>query len=119
MKVSVVAGILLVLLVALVVGNAFYLKNTTSRMEDMLNALPPRPQEDTPQKVIELQAYTKRHKPYLGLSVNFSVLDRVLELCESLRIYAEIGDVMNYQITKAILLDAVEDMGRLEKVVKG
>ena len=119
MRVSVVAGILLVLLVALVVGNAFYLKNTTSHMEDMLNALPDRPEEDSPQEVRELQAYAKRHKPYLGLSVNFSVLDRVIELCESLRIYAEIGDVMNYRITKATLLDAVEDMGRLEKIVKG
>lgn len=119
MKVSIVAGILLVLLVALVVGNAFYLKNTASRMENMLIALPPRPEEDAPQKVRELQVYTKWHKPYLALSVNFSALDRVTELCENLRIYAEIGDVMNYQITKATLLDAVDDMGRLEKVMKG
>ena len=119
MRVSVVAGIMLVLLVALVTFNAFYVGRITSRMENLLNALPQKPLEDTPAKVREIQAFVKGHKSYLGLSVNFSVLDRVLELCESLGIYAEIGDVMNYQITKAILLDAVDDMGRLEKPVKG
>lgn len=119
MKASVIAGVLLVVLLALVIGNACYLEATTARIADMVSALPEKPRDDTPRAVENILTYAKKHKPYLGLSVHFSAIDRMLELCQSLLIYTEIGDVMNYQITKATLLDAIEDMGRLEKVVKG
>ena len=119
MKASVIAGVLLAVLLGLVIGNACYLENTTAHIAEMVSALPDRPLPDTPQAVESILAYAKRHKPYLGLSVHFSVIDRMQELCQSLLIYTEIGDVMNYRVTKATLADAVENMGRLEKVIKG
>lgn len=119
MKASVIAGVLLVVLLGLVIGNACYLENTAAHIADMVSALPESPQDDTPRAVEKILTYAQKHKPYLGLSVHFSAIDRMLELCQSLLIYTEIGDVINYQVTKATLADAVEDMGRLEKVIKG
>ena len=119
MKASVIAGILLVILVGLVFWNACYLKNTTTQMSNMISMLPEKPQDDTPKAVADVLAYVKKHKRYLGISVNFSAVDRVLEVSQSLLIYAEIGDVMNYRITKATLYDAVQDMGRLEQIKVG
>ena len=119
MKASFIAGILLVILVGLVFWNACYLKNTTSHITNMITTLPEKPQDDTPKAVADILAYVKKHKRYLGISVSFSAVDRVLEVSQSLLIYAEIGDIMNYQITKATLYDAVQDMGRLEQIKVG
>ena len=119
MKASVIAGVLLVVLVGLVICHACYFGNTVNNIQNMLSALPEKPQEDTPQAVADILAYTKKHKRYLSISVCFSAVDRVLEVSQSLLIYAEIGDIMNYQITKATLYDAVQDMGRLERIRVG
>ena len=119
MKASIVAGILLILLVGLVIGNAFYLENSTSHMKNMILSLPEKPMDTTPKAVRDILSYANKQKPYWGISVHFSAVDRMLELCQSLLIYTEIGDIMNYQVTKALLADTIEDMGRLEKIVKG
>lgn len=115
MKASVAAGIILVLILALVMGNAFYVNHVTAHMEDMVNALPDIPTEATPQDIREIYAYIEKRKTLLGFSVGFSVIDRVMETTEALAAYAASNGFMDYAVTKATLSDAIRDMGRLEK----
>ncbi len=119
MKASIVAGILIILLVALVTGNAYYVGHITDAISLLVETLPETP---TPEAITQMQTISEQlhaHRPYLSFFISFSLIDRVLELSDSLLLYGKCYDVVDYQVTKALLSDAIDDMRRLEEIIKG
>ena len=116
MKASVGAGILLLVLLLLVCINAVFVTNTTRSLSDQLRALPDAPSEECLQKIQVIEAYFEEKEPFLRISISFFLSDRVKEQLASLRLYAATDMAGDYLVTKALLLDAVEDMGRLERL---
>ena len=116
MKATVVAFLLLLVLIGGVIFNAVYIENTTQRLYSLVVSLPDLPERHTAQQVEDILAFAQWHKPYWGITVHFSAIDHLMEVAQALLIYAKAGDVINYQVSKATLLHAIEDMGRLEKL---
>lgn len=115
MKLSIIAGIVLLLVIALVAVNAIYVRSTTNDLLQILQTLPPSPNpQETPEAVAELRAEFERHIPWLGLSVGYTVLDRVEESLVFLEAHARAEDVWQYAATLAVLDDLIRDLKRLE-----
>lgn len=116
MKASVFSGILLIVVAALVLINAAYVRHVTDTVLDMLSRLPDGPSEAAVGIAEEILSYLQDKETLLSLSVPYQTLDRSIELAGSLREYASMGSHFEYTATKALLTDAIKDMGRLEKV---
>lgn len=116
MKASVGGGILLLILVILVVINAGYIHSVTDDLSRRISALPETPDESTVNHIENFQKLLSQKYPLLRLSVSFSQLDRVSELSETLLGYAQSGAWADYRVTRALLLNAIEDMSRLERL---
>ena len=108
-------GVLL-LVVLLVLCNAGYVNHTVNNMKRMANDLPPSPDSGTEAQLDSILRLLDSHEAGLGLSVSFPIIDRVRELTDSARAYAQAGDKAGYASSRAMLIDAISDLNRLEKV---
>ncbi len=117
MRVCVAAGILLLVIVALVVGNALYVHRVSDDLLARAHALPAVPDPaSTPAAVAALRERLERHLPWLGLSVHYGVLDRVEEALYALEAQAATGDSWQYAASRAVLIDLLRDIERLERL---
>jgi predicted PurR-regulated permease PerM len=108
-------GVLL-LVVLLVLGNGFYVNRTVQHMTELANALPFSPDSDTEAQLGEIIQLLNSHEASLGLSISFPLIDLVQELANSARAYAVAGDEAGYASSRAMLIDAIGDLNRLEKI---
>lgn len=116
MKASLFSGILLIVVAALVVMNGVASRRITDTLFDMISRLPNEPSEAAVIKAGEILSYLKKNETFFSLSVPYQTLDRCMELASALKEYATVGSCTDYTATKTLLMDAIEDMGRLETV---
>ena len=107
---------MLLLVVFLVLCNAGYVNHTVKDMKRMANDLPLSPDSGTEAQLDSILRLLDSHEAGLGLSVSFPLIDRVRELTDSARAYAQAGDKAGYASSRAMLIDAISDLNRLEKV---
>ncbi len=115
-KASIAGGILLLVILVLVILNAWYIHSVTREMNRMVESLPQTPEPATLAHIAAFQAYFEEKHPLLRITIGFSQLDRVTELSESLLEYAQSGSLPDYRATRRLLLDAIQDMSRLERL---
>lgn len=116
MKASVASGILLVAITLLIILNAVHVNRTVNDFVMAVEALPSTPDGDTALQVKRVLELLLKKETFLTLSVPYTTLDRGIELCRSLLSYAESGSVQDYTATRELLIDALQDMARLEKL---
>ena len=116
MKASAFSGILILVVIALVLWNASYVRNVTDTLLAMVAQLTDEPSPSSLEQAKDIQLYLKDNETLLSLSVPYQTLDRSIELAGSLAEYASMGSHFEYAATKALLTDAIKDMARLEKV---
>ena len=117
MKGCVLAAVILLLVVIGVICNALYIRHTSDQLLEWVEALPeiPTPQE-TPRAIGEIRAELEKKTPLLGITVPYSIIDRVSEALINLEACARIDDRLQYAETLALLRDLVEEIGRTEKI---
>ena len=108
-----VLGVFLLLLAGVAI-NAVYVHRVAGELNARVDAIAALPCSESYASALELSAYWRRHRNIAGLSVSYTVIDRVSETAESLVAAAEAGDVFGRQQAIAMLRDAVEDLERLE-----
>ena len=110
------ALVLLVLVTVLVITNAQFVINTQTDLAQTVETFPALPSKNTTDAISELRERFTKVQKTLSLSVNFYELDRINELLLSLEIYASAGDTTAYASTRALLLDALQHLSRLEQI---
>lgn len=115
MKSLIFTLVLLALMLGSVVGNFFYINRVADTMEEWLNALPDIGEEACAEKVAELRRYWENQASFVGLSVGYTVLDRVSEQAATLEACVSCGDLYGFRTAVALLRDAVGDVRRLEQ----
>lgn len=117
MKGCVLAAVILLLVVIGVICNALYIRHTSDQLLEWVEALPeiPTPQE-TPPAIGEIRAELEKKTPLLGITVPYSIIDRVSEALINLEACARTDDRLQYAETLALLRDLVEEIGRTEKI---
>ncbi len=112
---SFAVSILLLLVMLGGIGyNYIYINRVADEMCAQIDALPEIDAEDCPAQAAELAEYWEKHADTVGLSVGYTVVDRVSEQAATLSACAACGDVFGYHTALALLRDAVGDMRRLE-----
>ena len=115
MKILIVSTLLFALMLGGIVFNAIYINKVTTRLQNALEELPDISSPDCTKQAREVLAYWEKHEPYVGLSVSFTMIDRLTEQAILLAACAECEDVFGFQSALALLRDCVQDVRRLEQ----
>ena len=117
MRGCVIGGAVLAAVVILVVINAIFVGNTVEELTARVDGLPDTPDPvATPEEVASIREFLAAKESLLELSVSYAVIDKVTETLYGLEAAAETGDVYQYRESLALLMDLVEDIGRLERM---
>ncbi len=117
MRICMVAAAVLLLIAGVVIGNALYIHGTVDRLTAAVETLPDTPDPaTTPEAVAAIGRAVESRLGALGLSVNYTLLDRVQESIIQLEAYARAGDAWQYAATRALLRDQISDLARLEQL---
>ncbi len=111
-------GISILLLLVMLGGigyNYIYINRVADELNTKIDALPEIGAEDCPARAAEIVDYWEEHADTVGLSVGYTVVDRVSEQAATLSACAACKDLFGYQTALALLRDAVGDMRRLER----
>lgn len=117
MRGCVIGGAVLAAVVVLVIINAVFVGNTVEALTERVEGLPDTPDPvATPEEIASIREFLTAKESLLELSVSYAVIDKVTETLYGLEAAAEAGDVFQYRENLALLMDLVEDIGRLERL---
>ncbi len=117
MRGCVIGGAVLAAVVVLVVVNAVFVGNTVKALTERVEGLPDTPDPvATPEEIASIREFLTAKESLLELSVSYAVIDKVTETLYGLEAAARAGDVFQYGESLALLMDLVEDIGRLERL---
>ena len=117
MRGCVIGGAVLAMVVILVIINAVFVGNTVKELTERVESLPDTPDPvATPEEIASIRKLLGSKEPLLELSVSYAVIDKVTETLYCLEAAARAGDIFQYGESLALLMDLVEDIGRLEKL---
>ena len=114
MKSLIATTILLVLTIAAIIVNAIYVESVAAHLQSMLDDLPPVGDPTLVEKTTAVSDYWDKNVNFVGLSVGYSVIDRVSEQAAVLIACAEAEDYYGYASALALLRDTISDTHRLE-----
>ncbi len=116
MKGCIIALAILILILGAVIANAAFVRHATTSLLEGLAALPEIPDLiQTPEAVAAVRKDFESHRPYLGITVAYSTLDRVTETLILLETQAQTSPA-DYASTRALLLELAQEIARLEKL---
>ena len=119
MKSLIATLVLFCLLLVSVALNARHVGRVSADLTERIEALPDATSKDCPAAVRALNDYWLTRVEWLEFSAGYTVVDRVTEQAATLLACAECGDLYGYRTALALLLDAVEDLARTEKLTVG
>ncbi len=113
MKAVIATAVLFAILLLGVMCNMLYVQFVVDRLEAELSALPSPTEADFSARADGIDAFWRSNAPFLTLSVDYTLIDRLNENFSVLVASAEARDTAIARATVAKLLDAV---GNLERV---
>ena len=117
MKVFWISLVLFLVLLAGIFWNAHYVRESTEHLTDLVEELKePDEREET---LTELEGFWEKNKNLFGLSVGFRELDHFGEVLVELRWAHDFGREEDFQKNRALLLDAIEEIERNERISVG
>ena len=117
MKGCIIAGIILLTVIALVILNAVYVRRLSEELLRGLDQLPMVPDPlDTPKRIQELEAVLEKHDAILGLTVPYKALDEIREGLVTMRACIEVGDEETYWETCRLVGSLLSELARLERL---
>ncbi len=117
MRICIAAAVVVTVLLGAIAGNAVYVHRVSEALIAELDALPDVPDPSaTPADIADLRASLEKHLALLGLSVNYSLLDRAEEALWAMEAHARTGDLLQYETSRLVLRDLFRDFARLERI---
>ncbi len=116
MKSFVISIILAVLMGGGIIVNGIYINDVGKKTEAMVEQLPEPTHPDCYAQAEALEQAWKKQSKTVHISVNHTLVDRIGEQLTTLVACAECGDVYGFYTARALLLDAIGDMKRLENL---
>ena len=116
MKSFTVSVVLAALMALAIVANALYINNVGERAKNAILSLPDPADATCISATEKLEQDWKRYARQVHISVNHTLVDRIEEYLATLTACASCGDVYGFYTARALALDALRDMQRLENV---
>lgn len=114
MKSFAISVLLLLLMLGGIALNYIYINEVADTMLEYLDTLPDVGDPACSESASAIAAYWEERVDIVGLSVGYTIVDRVSEQAATLAACAECGDLYGYRTALALLRDAIGDMRRLE-----
>lgn len=114
MKSFIPAVLLFCLLIGGTVWNYLYINDLSEDLTTQVDALSAFGSDSLLSECRKIQEVWEKNGIFAGLSVGYSVLDRVSEQAVSLSACAESGDYYGFCVARDLLKDALKDFRRLE-----
>ena len=96
--------------------NCSYINNVGESIEIAVGQLPDPGAPECLPEAIARESMWKAQSKRVHISVNHTIVDRIGEQIATLAACAECGDVYGFYTARALRLDAVGDMKRLERI---
>ena len=116
MKSFAVSIILAALMALAIVVNSLYINNVGERTENAILSLPDPSDPACISAAAGLEQDWKHYAKQVHISVNHTLVDRIEEYLATLTACASCGDVYGFYTARALALDALRDMRRLENI---
>ena len=113
MKTLIASVILFGILIAIIIGNIFYIKYATDTIRgytEQINVNSP------PENMERLSEFWKRNKKFVALSVSFTELDDICELIIKLESAYKTGNSDAIERNKELIFDELIGITRFEKI---
>ncbi|MBE6590334.1 MAG: DUF4363 family protein [Ruminococcaceae bacterium] len=111
----------LLLLCVLVLSflNYHYVNDAIKGMNERMDKLPDIHSEECVAHVREIDDYWRSKEAILEMTISYPLIDRVCEQASLLRACANAKDAYGFYSARALLLDALEDLARSERICPG
>ena len=116
MKSFAVSIVLVCLMAVGILLNCSYINNVGEKIEAAANQLPDPTSPQCLDLAKALESEWEDQSKWVHISVNHTIVDRIGEQIATLVACAECGDLHSFYTARALLLDAVGDMKRLERI---
>ena len=117
MKVFWISLVLFLLLLAGIFWNVHYIHKNEKYLTEIVTSL--EDSEEREERLCELESFWEKHRDLFGLSVSFRELDHFGEVLVELRWAHDFGREAEFQKHRSLLLDAIEEITRNEKISLG
>lgn len=116
MKSFFISLLLAVLMLGGVAWNCIYVNKVGTRIRESTEQIPPPTDAACLPLALDLEKQWKKDALRVHISVNHTIVDRIGEQTSTMVACARSGDLYGFCTARALLLDAVEDMQRLESI---
>ena len=113
MRTLIASIILFAVLIAIIIGNIFYINYATSTIRQYTEAITP---GGSSEPVDALTDFWKTHKKYIALSVSYARLDSMCELIIKLENAHKTGNAAAIERNKELIFDDLDGITRFEKI---
>ena len=114
MKAWIISLCLFVILIGAIIGNAVYIHRVAEHLCSVTQSLCFE-DERSASELEALEAYWRRHRPFVSLSIGYRELDHVCEVLISLRAAYDSGNSSDFECYRRLLSDAADEISRLER----
>lgn len=114
MKAWIISLCLFILLIGVIIGNAFYIHRVAAHLCEISDSLTFE-EEETETCLEMLEAYWERHRTFVALSISYRELDRVSEAMISLRSAYDTKNASDFEEYRRLFRDAADEISRLER----
>jgi len=114
MKSFVVTLIIFSLLIAFIIFNYVSMNRYSERLKDMTETLPDIGADDCTEKIGALTEEWQKHRCFISFSTGISSLQNIDDLLDSLLVAKETGNGYEFGKTKALLINAFDDLAQFE-----
>ena len=107
----------MVLVLAAVVLNSFYVRRTVDILAKAAEALPEIPDPvQTPLEIARIGEMLETQEAFLEITVSSNTIGRVAEALTAMEVAARTGNLTQYVGIRAVLVGLIRDIGRSEKL---
>ncbi len=115
MKGFVITTILFIILLIIISLNLFFMEKTITTMENEVKLLKEFPCEENEEIINNLLNNWEKNSIWMGLSVSYNDIEELTDIIDSLKAANRSDNIIQFQINVELLLNAIEELGRLEK----
>ena len=115
MKGFIITITIFIVLLCTMFFNCYFVEKTINEMEEIVHTLNPQPCEENSILIDQIKKDWEKESIWLGLSVDYNDIKELTDIIDSLKAANETQNIEQFQIQVALLINAMDEIGRLER----
>ena len=116
MRGFIITAILFSIMIILIISNMLIMEETTSNMKEAIEILEKNPCQENEIIIEKLANDWQKTSVWISLSISYDNIEEITDMISSLQASNRTNNVEQFQIHISLLLNSIDEMGRLEKI---